>query len=288
MRFFLFFAGGAYDVAEALITTPGRMVEAAIGDEVAPEGSYTYLDENENGGSGRTLRDMSPATARREFELAVQFAMPAIEEAACLERRDGRQTRTNSHGELSLSFDDWFKLRGLLLCARFGACEEKWPPGYDYRALQHWQAWKAQGHLAPSEARQRFIEAVERLPGYRDGGGRDASNLARWIIICPCAWPMRLNLCGLIAIRFEKPPPRTPTLEEAEASRRRALLRRPKKRGPPGTLESFVGKWRHVRTDGMEEYLRTFGVGLIRRRAARVRHAHAHNSASLSLCLPPL
>ena len=93
------------------------MVEAATGDEAAPEGSY--LDENENGGSGRTLRDMSPATARREFELAVQFAMPAIEEAACLERRDGRQTRTNSHGELSLSFDDWFKLRGLLLRARF-------------------------------------------------------------------------------------------------------------------------------------------------------------------------
>ena len=267
-----------------------------------PPGSLTgeislYDDTTQQSPFGLTGRDSAPAPLRsggggssssnggsssrsvydnrREFERAVNYATPAIEEAMCLASPEAAATvRTcvDARGELTLSYDDWFKLRGLLLCARFGACEEKWPPYYDNRALRHWQAWKAQGSLPAKEARQQFVQAVTKMPGYAEHGAAYAP-IACFIVVCPCAWPCRLNICGIVAIRFERPPPRTPTLEEAEASRRRALQKLQGTRGPPGTLESFVGRWRHLQTEGIDEYLKAFGVGVIRRKAAKVSTA---------------
>ena len=66
-----------------------------------------------------------------------------------------------------------------------------------------------------SDARRRFIAAVAALPGYAEVS---TAPIACLIVVCPCAMPCRINLCGLLAIRFERPPPRTPTLEEAEAT----------------------------------------------------------------------
>ena len=54
---------------------------------------------------------------------------------------------------------------------------------------------------------------------------------------------------------------------------RRALQKLQGTRGPPGTLESFVGRWRHLQTEGIDEYLKAFGVGVIRRKAAKVSTA---------------
>lgn len=221
-------------------------------------------------GPGQLVPDVSMARLERlEFEQAVDYVAVAIQDASCLES-EGVCTCTGADGELTLGYDDWFRLRGLLLCARFGACEEKWPPWFDKRALRHWQAWKAQGGLTPSEARRRFSKAVAELPGF---ACRPSSPVGCWTIVLPLLPCLQLPtrglslFDGLLTVRCEAPP-RTPTLEEAEASRRKALAARPAPRGPPGTLESFCGHWRHVRTEGMEEYLIAFGVGLLRRRAA--------------------
>ena len=259
--------------SDSVPSSPALAVTTAAPPPMAAASSSSSSSQNNNNNGG----DRSIYNERREFERAVNYATPAIEEAHCLaspEAALGLITHIDARGELVLSYDDWFKLRGLLLCARFGACEEKWPPYYDNRALRHWQAWKAQGSLPAREARQQFVRAAGTLPGYAEHGAAYAP-IACWIVVCPCAWPFRLNICGVVAIRFERAAPRTPTLEEAEASRRRALLRNQRARGPPGTLESFGGRWKHVHTEGIDEYLKAFGVGVLRRKAAKVRAACA-------------
>ena len=206
-----------------------------------------------------------------QFEQAVQYIMPAMERAGeKLDEPDSMTTGFDTErGVITLSHDDWFTLRGLLLCARFGACTEKWPPWFNRIAKRHWLAWKAQGRLAPSEARRRFVAKVAELPGYSDLRGASASFDACWTLVCPIALPCTgFSLCGLVAIRFTQPPPRTPTLEEAEASRRKKLLSHPLRRGKPGTLEGFCGQWRHVKTENMEAYLKAFGVGVLGRKTA--------------------
>ena len=206
-----------------------------------------------------------------QFEQAVQYIMPAMERAGeKLDEPDSMTTGFDTErGVITLSHDDWFTLRGLLLCARFGACTEKWPPWFNRIAKRHWLAWKAQGRLAPSEARRRFVAKVAELPGYSDLRGASASFDACWTLVCPIALPCTgFSLCGLVAIRFTQPPPRTPTLEEAEASRRKKLLSHPLRRGKPGTLEGFCGQWQHVKTENMEAYLKAFGVGVLGRKTA--------------------
>jgi hypothetical protein len=227
---------------------------------------------------------------REDFEHAVLFASHAIEEAACLNAPDTAVTGTDALGELSLSYDDWFRLRGLLLCSRFGACEEKYgsPRWFDWKAAKHRRAWQAQGRLPIAEARRRFCVEVSKLPGFPGFGHSSAACLT---IVCPFALPcvgarsaspplqrFELSLLGLIMLRFQPPQPQALIFEDAEASRRRLLAARHQQlqRGPPGTLESFVGRWRHLRTDGLDEYLRAFGVSFTRRSIAKAYAPSPH------------
>ena len=252
---------------DLLVSTPRSLSNCGGGSSSSSGTSVSGdVSSNGDGSSSGGHGGCSSSEECREFERAVEYATAAIEQATCLVSSKATLTCVDARGELSLSFDDWFKLRGLQLCARFGRCDEKWPPWFDYKALRHWQAWRKQGDLAPSEARRRFVQAVATLPGYADRGG--SSSVPCWVVVSPCAGPCHINILDICAIRFERPPPRTPTLEEGEASRRRALLRKPQFRGKPGTLESFRGRWVHKRTEGMDEYLQAFGVGLLRRKAA--------------------
>lgn len=217
-----------------------------------------------------------PTAAGREhqrFEQSVSFILPAMERAS--EMLDDPESMVTGYhegrGEVTLSYDDWFLLRGLLLCARFGACTERWPPWFNRVAKRHWLAWKSQGKLSPAEARRRFVAKVSELPGATDilrGSSLDAC----WTLICPlpgvpCAG---FSLGGLVAVRFVQPL-RAPTIEEAEAARRKKLMSKSAvgaAPGKPGTLESFIGHWKHVETRDMEEYLQAFGVGIFGRKAA--------------------
>jgi len=82
------------------------------------------------------------------FNLCVDFAGHIIEEADCLSAPGKSTTRITESGNLvSLCFDDWFRLRGLLSSAHHGPCAEQWPPFFDFRAWQAWEAWRACGEL---------------------------------------------------------------------------------------------------------------------------------------------
>lgn len=219
-----------------------------------------------------------PTASGREhqrFEQSVTFILPAMERAS--EMLDDPESMVTGfdekRSEVTLSYDDWFLLRGLLLCARFGACTERWPPWFNRVAKRHWLAWKSQGKLSPAEARRRFVAKVSEMPGAADILRRGGSFDACWTLICPVPGGTHLpcsgfSLAGLVAIRFVQPT-RTPTLEEAEASRRKKLMTTPLSgHGKAGTLEGFAGQWRHVETVNMEEYLQAFGVGIFGRKAA--------------------
>ena len=210
----------------------------------------------------------SAASEHQQFEQHVLYVMPALERASeQLDDPDSMRTAFDTaRCEIMLSHDDWFQLRGLLLCARFGSCTERWPPWFNRTAKRHWLAWKAQGSLVPSEARRRFISKVNDLPGYTDLRAMHHAFDACWTINLPVALPLPcmsagFSICGLVAFRCSPAPMPTPTLEEAEAARRKSLLTRPMKRGSPGTLDGFCGQWRHLRTENMDAYLRAFGVG---------------------------
>ena len=116
------------------------------------------------------------------FKQAVYFAGNAIEEAACLKAPSKNVTLIDEHGVLvSLSYDDWFRMRGLLMCARYGPCNEPIPPLFNWSVWRHWEAWQACGRLSQSDACRLFCACVYALPGYRQ-----ASRSAIHACLLPC------------------------------------------------------------------------------------------------------
>ena len=105
------------------------------------------------------------------FQEATRFTSSAIHEASCL--RAPRTTATiidEQAGRLvSLCYEDWFRLRGLLLCGLFGPPKQFWlglAVVFDTKAGRSLVAWRACGHMTAMEARRQFCAAVYALPGY--------------------------------------------------------------------------------------------------------------------------
>ena len=136
------------------------------------------------------------------FNLCVNFAGLIIEEAACLSAPGKSTTRITESGNLvSLCFDDWFRLRGLLSSAHHGPCAEQWPPFFDFRAWQAWEAWRACGELRRADARAQFCAAVYALPGY------PTMRAAPWARYMPLLFlpASPCELCGALSIRHSAP-----------------------------------------------------------------------------------
>ena len=136
------------------------------------------------------------------FNLCVDFAGHIIEEADCLSAPGKSTTRITESGNLvSLCFDDWFRLRGLLSSAHHGPCAEQWPPFFDFRAWQAWEAWRACGELRRADARAQFCAAVYALPGY------PTMRAAPWARYMPLLFlpASPCELCGALSIRHSAP-----------------------------------------------------------------------------------
>ena len=219
-----------------------------------------------------------------EFDEAVKWTVDALQAAACLDEQTEAvapaQTVIDDTGRLvSLAYKDWFELRGLQLCARFGPCWDEWPPWFDVRAKRQWEAWRAQGALSAVEARREFVQAVAALPG-------------RQLSIALQLLKKRVHPCvrGMLACSDVVRDLMMPclTAEDALSTERNArhhgderlderlherlherLDERLARQEAPGTLRSFVGRWSCVRTTGLDEYLKHMGVSLVARIGAK-------------------
>ena len=186
------------------------------------------------------------------FEQSVEWAIGVLQEAACLDARRSVTSVDPSTGRLvSLSVDDWTRLRGLQLCAQFGPCTNPVPEWSNSRARQQWAAWQSQGVLDAAEAKAKFCAAVRELPGQVVHGPSEQVASSPFGCLQACLPQVPSDSSAQASM------PALPDSMDASAS---AAER--------ATLESFTGTWRPVKTLGLSEYLSHLGVPPLERSLA--------------------
>ena len=252
----------ATDAAAALAAHTGEAAAATT----APDHDEALAAELQGHDSVEGVVERFKYPEDLEFERAVNFCYPAIRDALCLEVQEAATALDTSGTYLvSLSFDDWFRLRGLLFSARFGPCDEWFPPWWNTKATRRWEAWKAQGELSAKEARLRFREAVSALPGYRTAAiWEGLSNGLEPATCCQCGATAVKALVRCLSSALEG-------IGRGVIGRGVVVGRRSQRRaaenlipelamGPKrGTLESLVGHWKNVETVGLDPYLKHMG-----------------------------
>ncbi|KAL3908674.1 MAG: hypothetical protein SGPRY_009705, partial [Prymnesium sp.] len=147
----------------------------------------------------KIFRGSRTSELHRQFHSASAAAYNALETADCLAPLQDRQHSLISDGRIQLSKDDWFELYGLREVAIKGACTTKPPPWWTHKNRSKWQAWHAQGNLAPAEAKIRFVQTITKVPGFVIPEDVDDCH---WLTdFLPCSeWFM----CDIMAQRHER------------------------------------------------------------------------------------
>mmetsp|Transcript_27371 Transcript_27371/g.67992 ORF Transcript_27371/g.67992 Transcript_27371/m.67992 type:complete len:345 (+) Transcript_27371:199-1233(+) len=234
----------------------------------------------------KLFRGSRTSELHRKFHAASSAASKALETADCLMPLQDRPSSAGPGG-IELSKQDWFELYGLHEVARKGACTTSPPPWWTHKSRWKWQAWRAQGDLAPAEARLRFVEAIGRVPGFVvpaepvDGCGRWIDSFlscASWLpcFTSPAAAPAEPEA---ITNGADKAAGNLLPFMNGSASKAKGTgLQEPLLSSNPAAdvappsasakLGELAGVWEQQHVQGLEPYLKRLGVGWPQRQAA--------------------